>query len=273
MAGPFRLEGGWENGTTIPGRCQPDRRPPVDLMRGGSYFEPGSEILPPESDEGRQDRERDLMIERDYIMRMIAMLSAVIAKVLHLKYARDYPVALEEVNKGFRSILGLNGDDLDAFSESQLLEMFGRDPELAPVRLYALGVLLMEREELQEGQGRGPGLFRGWIRALDMLLEAFHAAGGEQEPGHRERIGALLERLGGFELPEPTLMRLAEFYESTGQYAKSEDTYYELMERVPSVSARLHGFYDRILRRTDEDLERGNLPRREVLEGIRKLRS
>lgn len=211
------------------------------------------------------------VIERDYIMRMIAMLTAVIAKVLNLKEDREYPAALREIDRGLRSLLGLDGRGLDAFSESQLLEMFGRDPQLAPVRWYALGILLMERAELLSLEGQDSPGGGGATRALRMLLESFLSLDAEVDPGHRGRITAMLERCSHTALTESTLLKVAEFHESVGAFAKAEDVYYELAERAPDASARLLEFYHRLLKRTDAELTAGNLPRSEVLEGIGKL--
>ena len=211
------------------------------------------------------------MIERDYIMRMIAMLTVVIAKVLNLKETKEYPTALREIDRGLRSLLGLDGSGLDAFTESQLVEMFGKDPDLAPVRWYALGVLLMEREELLDREGRETS-GNGAARALRMLLESFLSIGAEVEPGHRARITAILEGRAGAALPESTLLKLAEFHEFAGAFANAEDVYYELAERAPQSSGKLLQFYNRLLSRSDSELAAGNLPRSEVLEGIGKLR-
>jgi hypothetical protein len=50
------------------------------------------------------------MIERDYIMRMIAQLAAVLARILGAKNAKNYAEALQIAQSSYEQLLGLNGE-------------------------------------------------------------------------------------------------------------------------------------------------------------------
>ena len=75
-------------------------------------------------------------------------------------------------------------------------------------------------------------------------------------------------------LPVPVLRRLFAYLEDRGLYATAEDALYEWLDQdeaaaIPEGIA----FYDRLSKKTDADLERGNLPRTEIDEGRNKLQS
>jgi len=61
---------------------------------------------------------------------------------------------------------------------------------------------------------------------------------------------------------------------SGGKYARSEDRLFELAKRRPEEGLQVGiPFYERLLKKTDQELERGNLPRNEVKEGLEELKA
>jgi hypothetical protein len=213
------------------------------------------------------------VIERDYIMRMITMLTAVIQKLLGLKRARDFPQGMTEIEKACRSLLGVDGTMLDSFSEEQLLELFARDQELAPARWFIIGVLLKERAEFRRLMGEediAPALE---LKALRFLLESYCAPDATPEPDHCAMLDTVMERIAGAALPRRSSELLALYYERVGRFGKAEDVHLDLVDEYPGHAAEVVGFYERLNVRPDQDLEAGNLPRNEVMEGLARLRN
>lgn len=74
---------------------------------------------------------------------------------------------------------------------------------------------------------------------------------------------------------------LFELYKISGQYAKAEDVLYEMIQHTKDFEVEKykgileHGirFYEELLNNNDEQLEKGNLPRNEVYDGLNKLKS
>ncbi|HEV2660598.1 MAG TPA: DUF6483 family protein, partial [Ktedonobacteraceae bacterium] len=68
--------------------------------------------------------------------------------------------------------------------------------------------------------------------------------------------------------------KLFAYYELSGQYARAEDTLFDLLEtgnnREMVESGR--AFYTRLLAKSDADLQAGNLARDEVDEGLAQLK-
>jgi Family of unknown function (DUF6483) len=212
------------------------------------------------------------MIERDYIMRMIAMLTTVVRRLMGFKNEHDFPQGLLEVEKACKSLLGVDGSVLELFSEEQLLEVFGRDGEVAPARWYIVGVLLKERGEFLRLMGKVDSAALHDTKSLRMLLESFCAPETTPETGHAQIINALQERAGGRHLPRRTSELLAEYDERVGRYAKAEDIHRDLADEYPDHAPSVVRFYQRMLSMGDDELAAGNLPRSEVVEGLAQIR-
>jgi len=208
------------------------------------------------------------VIERDYLMRMISMLTAAIARLLHLKKEKEYTEGIAEINRACRSMLGADGTFLDSFSDTQLLRMFGRDPELASTRWYVLGLLLKERGEVERLMGEERKALATETRALRLLLEAFLVSDAPLDPDHSRHIDELVERRGLLDLPPPLALLAARFFERTGRFAKAEDVHRDLLDKEPGHLPAVCSFYERLLTMSDDQLMRGNLPRAEIREAL-----
>jgi hypothetical protein len=103
-----------------------------------------------------------------------------------------------------------------------------------------------------------------------------HVAGGEafEMPEFVPTIDLFVNCLENQGLPGPTLFLLMQHYERTSQFAKAEDAFFELLESDPSNLDLINfgiTFYERLQRRSDRELQEGNLPRAEVDASLRAL--
>ncbi len=211
------------------------------------------------------------MIERDYIMRMIAMLTAVIAKILDLKKAKDFPRALHELEAATKSLAGIDSGLLEAFTDEQLLELFGRDLEVAPVRWYVVGRLLAERAELYRLMGDDGRATEAEWRALSLLVASFLAPEMTPEPDQRPTIESLITQVGPAMPSFSGCVNLALYHEKAGRYMKAEDCHWVVLERDSRYAPSVRAFYARMRALPDSDLVTGGLPRGEVEEGDERL--
>ena len=80
-----------------------------------------------------------------------------------------------------------------------------------------------------------------------------------------------------YELPITTRTLLFAYYEQRGNYARAEDTLFDLLEtdnevrQTSSLRRRGQAFYTRLRTKSDADLLNGNFSREEVEEGIIQL--
>ena len=65
------------------------------------------------------------MIQRDYFMRMINMMIAMLLRLVGLKDAKEYPTALLDIQTTGKTLFGMDWDLVQQFSASQLMQLSG----------------------------------------------------------------------------------------------------------------------------------------------------
>lgn len=89
------------------------------------------------------------MIERDYFMRMIAQLAAVLAKILFAKKSQNYAEALLLTQNAYEQLWGLNGELVQKMEAATLALLLGEKE-----KIKALATLLQEEGEVLHLQGK-----------------------------------------------------------------------------------------------------------------------
>jgi hypothetical protein len=151
------------------------------------------------------------MIEQDYIMRLISMLTAVIVKLIDQRKRREFPEAVSTIDNACKHLLGADIAVVRALSDSQLIEFFGHDPNMGPPKCYALGVLLQEKAALDRTMGKEWDASLNEQKACSLLLEALREMDKPLEPEHLSRIEESIRNLTRLELP-PHVVRKVEWY-------------------------------------------------------------
>ncbi len=211
------------------------------------------------------------MIERDYIMRMIDMLAKVLARILFLNTARDFPRAASELAAASRNLLGIDHEILLMMADDQLIELLGNDDALAAPKCFVVGMLLEADAELARAQGEPAEQLL--VKSLSLLTASYQRQGGPITEAHEKTIEDLAQRLRAYELPVGVGDRLFAYFESTGQFGRAEDILFELIDRDPAHIEAGIAFYRRLSSLDDAALERGGLPREEVNEGMQELQN
>jgi hypothetical protein len=216
---------------------------------------------------------RLIMIERDYFMRMITILTQMIARILFLKNTKDFPGALLEIQTTSKTLLGLNGDLMRRLSPDQIMQLFGSDLTVAVPKAYIAAILFKEEADVRSLMGEEDEPARLRLRSLTLLLSVYEWADEPIEPDHPKAIEEVLDTLRDFVLPVDLLAKLFRFREQIGQYDRAENVLYDILEIQPEFKAEAMLFYKRLLEKKDEELAEGGLPREEIVEGLEKLQS
>jgi hypothetical protein len=109
-------------------------------------------------------------------------------------------------------------------------------------------------------------------KSLSLLIETYLSSGEPVEPRHLECIEIILEKLSGRSLPTDVLERIFRYEEAMGRYAKAENALYAILDTQTGFVNEGRDFYERLLKKSDDQLAAGNLPRDEVQEGMKSLR-
>ena len=205
------------------------------------------------------------MIRRDYFIKLIQELSAVLLRIVSLKARREYAAALHEIDCALEKYLSLKSTEATAENLDQVLSLCGREEGPVSERLNLLAEIFVEKANILMAQEDREASRHAALLALGLYLEAVQS--GTVSLDLLKKIDDLLASISEAPLPTPILSRLGRYLEDRGLYAKAEDVLCELVERDPLFIARGIEFYERLLQKSDEDLAAGNLPRDEVLEG------
>ncbi|CAH1057916.1 DUF6483 family protein [Paenibacillus pseudetheri] len=207
------------------------------------------------------------MFRRDYIVRMIEDMTAMVAKVLTLKQERKTTEALWEIDELLNRHFPLNSRLLNSLSVEDIIDMFRFNGVLESDKLQGVAKLLKEEGSIYAANGdHDAALFRS-MRALHLYLYAdLHGADREMLQ-MTEDINELLEEVKAYRLPAKTERLLLVYMESIGHYSKAEDSLYRLWEQGEDVSLEGDELYRRLLLKSPEELEQGSLPIHEVEQG------
>jgi hypothetical protein len=214
------------------------------------------------------------VIKQDYILRLIEQLAQFLARILKLHERGEYDAAMDAIGDALKKLVGLDLRVIEALSLEDLVKLLKPGIDLDVSRAIIVADLLKARGDVRHSLGDPDGGTESYVRSLTLFLEVFTAPGSIELPDQTTRMEWLITRLADEELPPVSLVRLLRYYEKTKRFALAEDVLWELLDGEDGDDFIDEGaeFYDRLVQKTDADLDAGDLPREEVLEGLERLR-
>jgi hypothetical protein len=210
------------------------------------------------------------MFRRDYIVRMIEDMTAMVAKVLTLKQEKKTTEALWEIDELLNRHFPLNSRLLNSLSVEDIIDMFRFGGVIESDKLQGVAKLLKEEGSIYAVSGdKDPALFRS-MRALHLYLYANLQGADRDLLQMTEDIDELLQEVKAYVLPFKTERLLLEYMESVGRYSKAEDSLYRLWEQGEDVAVEGDKLYQRLLLKSPAELEQGDLPMEEVEQGLKE---
>lgn len=207
------------------------------------------------------------MFRRDYIVRMIEDMTAMVAKVFTLKQEKKTTEALWEVDELFNRHFRLNSRLLNSLSVEDIIEMFRLGGVIESDKLQGVARLLKEEGSIFAAAGNGEAALFRFMRSLHLFLYADLYGADRELLDMNKEVDELLKETEGYQLPVKTERQLLSYLESAGRYAKAEDSLYRLWDQSIDVALEGRGLYERLLLKSPEELELGGLPLEEVRQG------
>jgi len=211
------------------------------------------------------------MINRDYILRMIEQLSRFLSRALLMKDAKEYDPAVLEVKKAGKMFLGLNPEAMEALSDSDLIHLWRVAHDLDAEKCALAAQIFKAEGEIYEDRGDNDKAVASYVKALSLLTETINFLKEKIPHELIASVDFLSEHLDFTSLPFPLRQKVFVTYNTIGKFAKAEDLLFEMVRENAPFAEEGRRFYEQLLKRTDEELEKGNLPRAEVLEGLAHL--
>ena len=207
------------------------------------------------------------MYTQDFIKRMINQLVAALQMIIGLKAAGQYGQALQAIDQALEQLLGLKADLVKRLDDQTLLSSLTHNGKLDTDRLAILADLFKEEGDILASLNRPQESFSSHLRALNFYIEVGLSSLPEQLPDPDQKLLDLFHQLDKFRLPHQTLYGLFAYCEKSGRFAQAASILGRLADD-PSLRAEVQRefqqYYQRLLEKTDADLQRGNLPRAEI---------
>jgi hypothetical protein len=127
------------------------------------------------------------IVQRDYLMRMIAQFAAAIAEIAALISAGEFDLALIVVRRTSDLVLGNLGPVYERLDAASIVDLIGK-LDMDRVRMYA--ALLAEEGTIRELRGEVPRAQYCFRRALD-LYDAISLSGAQLRTADWERLNML----------------------------------------------------------------------------------
>ncbi|TCZ78856.1 hypothetical protein E0485_07225 [Paenibacillus albiflavus] len=221
-------------------------------------------------------------MSRDYLLRQIEQLTAVLSTILGLKKEQKPELALQTIEEYLKRELGLSSKLLNNLHAEELIRMCNTDSLTGRDKLYTLATLLKEEGELQRMTGNEATADERSFKSLYLMLAYSALPSHDHETQLTEMIASLLASLQHCELPTEASALLFQYYERKHQYAAAEDVLFDRLQaeaefgtnpsELMDLVAEGNAFYQRLLKCDDEDLLQGNLPRSEIWGALDELK-
>lgn len=216
------------------------------------------------------------MINRDYILRLAEQIGRELAIVLRLRKRNQYEEALIAIDDLLFHKVGLTSGFINSLSEEMLIRSLSPLGKLNVETCLWIASFLKAEGEIYDSKGDSNASYYRFMKALYLFIEALRQENFPEGSTFYLDIKELIDKLSAYELPATVQIQLLHYYELIGLYAQAEDILFDQLETAPSSHALIeqgHAFYERLLKKSDFDLQAGNLSREEVYEGLTQLQN
>ncbi|MBR2563367.1 MAG: hypothetical protein IKE29_01930 [Paenibacillus sp.] len=229
------------------------------------------------------------MFRKDYLVRMVEEMTEAIGKAFTLRQQRKHTEALSELDEMMRRQFGMNLSLLNSLPAEDVIDMFRFRGVIEVDNLQQAARLIEEEAYIYQEKARVEGIddqekldaqdaaLVRLMRALHFYLYALNHGANRELLQAPERVEGVIEQIQGYELPARTEKQLALYREQQGRYDAAENGWYRLLHLGVDYPVQYEedarAFYQRLTKLTDEQLERGGLPRDEVEEAISQIKA
>jgi len=209
------------------------------------------------------------MLTEDYLMRILRLATAALARAVGLKAVELYQDAIWVIDQALEQLVGLRIDLINNLDDNSLLAALTKEGEIDLERLYMAADLIREQADIYEKVGMGGESQWRFVRALTFYLEVALHGGTENFPPPNEPIESLVHHLTLKQLPAATLFSLYAYSEERGQFMQAEESLLRLISELgprDDLREELASFYQRWMMKSDADLQAAGVTRGEIQE-------
>ncbi len=211
--------------------------------------------------------------EKDYIMKIIQQFTNAVARIMGLKAENKIEESQVVLTDTLKDFTGLNTEILEALPYEILLQRVSGQTNSE--KSLILAELLYQQADIYEIKGELSRAKNLYLKNANIMINVLLKGDNSVLEQNQDKVNELIEKIGLLNVPRESLLLLFQYYELTTEYAKAEDVLFELIEKAEAnkdLVAKGIAFYERLLNKDQADLQKGNLPMDEVLEGLGNLK-
>lgn len=212
--------------------------------------------------------------EKDYFMKIVEQFTLAVGKILGLKAENRIEESQEVLDDTLKYFTGLDREVLEALPCEILVSRVSGSREMNAEKCLMLSELLEQQAGIYETKQEMSRARNLYLKSLKIIMTA--ALDGEDSSlEQHSQVDGLVAKIGRFALPYESKLLLFQYYELGKNYAKAEDLLFDLVEATEAnndIVAKGQAFYERLMQKDETELEEGNLPMDEVLEGLASLK-
>jgi hypothetical protein len=209
----------------------------------------------------RKNYDKPLLTE-DYLIRMINMMLAALARLVGIKTASQLQSASQIIDEALEQVFGLRADLVRRLDDRVLLAHLTYHGAVDGDQAILVADLFRQEGEILAARGVANQAYWSSLRALNFYLEvSLNSAPTNLDPPD-EKIIELVDRLGGYTLPMDTYYVLFVYFDRRGDYSLAEQMLIKLIDgtsRQDEVLAEARSFYEHLAELRVEELEAGGM--------------
>lgn len=213
------------------------------------------------------------MLKSDYTTKMIEQFKKAMEKIENRKYHNDWNSISDIIDSAFKEIFRLGSNFFNSISFENVLDIVTMNGNIEQDRCIIVAKFLEEEAEALIHIGKEAESNPMLQKSLKLFLEAYSAEKKADLEVYFSDIKTIYEKIDYMEIDNRSKLQLIDYFKAKGIYTKCEDLFYEILEDSSDEEYIKKGidFYNNLLNKSDEELENADLPRNEVLDGLKRL--
>ena len=211
------------------------------------------------------------MAQTDYFMRIIEQFADFLWAIMLNKKVQNYDLALEKINEAYNGLLYLDADKIKFLSVNEILKNNTHKGVLDKNNIEIIASLLFEEADILENiGGNNIASIDYYQKSMELFIILFSETAIEK---YCKTIEDISSKLKNYKIGDELNKKISDYYFKKGCYGKAEDRLYDLLEsKNPDTKSEIREFYEILLKKDDIELEKGNLPRKEIIEALAALK-
>ena len=206
----------------------------------------------------------------DYIMKIIEQFAAFLSAIVFYKRAQNYDIAIIKINEAYTGLLNIDPIEIKELSFQGIVERNTYGEILDKDNIEIIANLLYEEADIIERVNENiEESFNCYQKAIELFILLFDLTKNIKYCKNIEKIIIKLEK---YNVENAINFKIYEYFYSIESYGKAEDKLYELLDNeYLGIDSEINNFYGKLLEKDDDNLEKGNLPRNEIIGAISEL--